>query len=464
MNEKHYVHPYIPNSEPAVKKQMLDTIGIESAEGIYKGIPDRLRFKGRMNLPDPIISEYNCERHVEGLLKKNRNAKDNICFLGGGTWNHYVPAVVETIMERDEFLTCYVGEAYTDHGKFQTLWESSSMLSDLTGFDACCTPTYDWANAIAISCRMAARTTKRSVILTAGNMSPDRLLVVRNYCKPDITVKELSYNKDAGCMDLGELQNNLSGDVAAVYFENPTYVGSMEIQCSEICSMAHKAGALAIVGVDPSSLGVMEAPANYGADYAVGDLQPLGLHMSYGGGIGGFIATKDSREFLGEYPSLLFGVCKTEQDGEYGFGEVAYERTSYAAREKGKDFIGTTTALHGVAAAVYMALMGPQGFRELGEGILQRSAYAKAELSRIPGIRIPLSGYSYCDFLVDFNDTGMTVKDINHALLSHSIIGGKYIGREFPEYGETALYSVTEVHTEDDLQALFNALKEICVK
>ena len=182
--------------------------------------------------------------------------------------------------------------------------------------------------------------------------------------------------------------------------------------------------------------------------------------MSYGGGLGGFIATKDDKEFLGEYPALLYGVCKTRQEGEYGFGQVYYGRTSYASREKGKDFIGTTAALHGTA--VYMALMGPQGFRELDEGIMQRAAYAKQELARIKGVKIPLSGYSYCDFLVDFNGTGKTVKGINKALLDYNILGGKDVSQEFPEYGQSALYSVTEVHTMEDLQALFDALRKIC--
>lgn len=462
MKGKQFVHPYIPNSEPAVKKEMLDAIGMESVEGIYKGIPDHLRFKGEMELPDPIISEYSLQRHVEGLLNQNRNAKNNICFLGGGTWNHYVPSVVDTIMERDEFLTCYVGDAYTDHGKFQALFESSSMIGDLTGFEACCTPTYDWANAIAIASRMAARTTGKTEILVAGNMSPDRLLIVVNYCKPEMKITKVGYDKESGLMDMNDLKAKLSDQVACVYFENPTYVGSLEEQAADIVKAAHEAGALAMVGVDPTSLGILEAPAAYGADYAVGDLQPLGLHMNYGGGVGGFIATKDDKEFLGEYPSLLYGLCETRQEGEYGFGEVFYERTSYASREKGKDFIGTTTALHGIAAAVYMALMGPQGFKEMGEGILQRVAYTKKNLADIPGVTIPVKGCSYCDFLVDFNGTGKSVKEINKALLEYNILGGKDMSEEFPEYGQSALYSVTEVHTKEDLQALFDALKKIC--
>jgi len=462
MGKKQFVHPYIPNMEPSVKKAMLDYIGMESVDEIYKGIPDHLQFKGRMNLPEPLISEYTAQRHVEGLLAKNMNAKDNICFLGGGTWNHYVPSIVTTIMERDEFLTCYVGDAYTDHGKFQALFEFCSEIGDLTGFDACCTPTYDWGNAIAIACRMAKITTGgRNTILVAGNMAPDRLAIVKNYCKPEMTVTKVGFCKECGKMDLEDLKAKLNDDVASVYFENPIYLGGLEDQVEEIVKLAHEVGATVMVGVEPTSLGVLEAPGAYGADYCVGDIQPLGLHMSYGGGLGGFIATKDDKEFLGEYPSLLYGLCETEKEGEYGFGEVFYERTSYASREKGKDFIGTTTALHGMAAAVYMAVMGPQGFKELGEGILERVAYAREELAKIPGVKLPGDGYSYSDFLIDFNDTGKTVKEINKALLGYKIIGGKDISGEFPEYGQCALYSITEVHTLEDLKALFDALKAI---
>lgn len=462
MSKKQIIHPYIPNSEPAVKKQMLDAIGMKSAEDIYKEIPERLRFKGRMDLPDPIVSEYSLQRHVEGLLAKNKNAKNCLCFLGGGTWNHYVPAVVETIIGRDEFLTAYVGEAYTDHGKFQALFESSSMLGDLTGFEACNTPTYDWGNAIAIACRMASRTNGKKEILVAGNMGPGRLLVVKNYCKPEISVVEVAFDGATGAMDLGDLKAKLSDKTCAVYFENPLYLGGLEAQAAEICKLAKAAGALSIVGVDPTSLGILEAPASYGADYAVGDLQPLGMHMSYGGGLGGFICTRDDKEFLGEYPSLLFGICDTVKEGEYGFGEVYYDRTSYASREKGKDFIGTCAALHGIGAAVYMSLMGPQGFRELGEGILQRVAYTKKKLETIPGVKIPVSGCSYCDFLVDFNATGKSVSEINKALLEYDILGGKDISGEFEQYGQSALYSVTEVHTKEDLDRLIGALSKVC--
>lgn len=374
-----------------------------------------------------------------------------------------MPAVCDTIISRDEFLTAYVGEAYSDHGKFQALFESNSMLGELTGFEACNTPTYDWANAIAIACRMASRTSGKKEILLSANMSPGRKSVVKNYCKPDIAIKEIGFDAKTGLLDIADLKAKLSDKTAAVYFENPSYLGSIETGAADICRAVKTAGALVIVGVDPTSLGVLEAPGNYGADYAVGDLQPLGLHMSFGGGLGGFICTHDSKEFLGEYPSLLFGICETGKEGEYGFGEVYYERTSYASREKGKDFIGTCAALHGIVAGVYLALMGPQGFLELGEGILQRVAYAKAELSKIPGVKLGFDGFSYCDFLVNFDDTGKTAADINKVLLEYDIHGGRDVSKEFG-VGQSALYSVTEVHEKEDIDKLIGALKAICAR
>ncbi|MDR0596584.1 MAG: aminomethyl-transferring glycine dehydrogenase subunit GcvPA [Clostridiales Family XIII bacterium] len=459
---KKFAHPYIPNSQPAIKAALLKALDMKSAEDIYKEIPEHLRYRKKMNIPEPIQSEYLLLRHVEGILQKNKNAKNLVCFLGGGTWQHYVPAVCDTIMERDEFLTAYVGEAYSDHGKFQALFETGSMICDLTGMDACNTPVYDWGNAVAIASRMASRTTGRKEILIASNAGPERVSIVKNYVKPDIAVNFINYDKGTGLLDLTDLKAKLSKNTAAVYFETPSYIGVIETQAAKICKLAKAKGALSIVGVDPSSLGVFEAPGAYGADYVVGNYQPLGQHMQFGGGCGGFICTHDDKKFIAEYPSLLFGmyaVDGTEEDGELGFGEVFYERTSYASREKGKDFVGTSAALIGITAGVYMALMGPQGFKELGTGILQRVAYTKDRLAQIPGVSLPIDSVGFSDFLVSFK--GKSVAEVNKALLAFGVIGGKDVSGDFPEFGQSALYSVTEVHTKEDLDKLIDALTAI---
>lgn len=457
-----FVNPYIPNTVPEEKVKMLNEIGINSVEDIFKEIPENLRFKGLMNIPPAFASEYEMRRHVEELLAKNKSCKDHLNFLGAGTWQHYVPSVVDTIISRDEFLTAYVGDAYGDHGKFQALFETSSMIAELVGMEAASTPTYDWANAIAISCRMAARMTGRKHVLVAGTISPGRLAVVKNYCKPEIKVELLKYDRETGLIDLNDLESKITEETAAVYFENPSYLGFIETEGAKVAEIAHKHGAEVIVGVDPSSLGVLTPPGEYGADIVCGEYQPFGIHMQWGGGLSGFITSRDDKRYVAEYPSLLFGLTSTIEEGEYGFGEVFYERTSYASREKGKDFIGTTTALYGIAAGVYMALLGPQGMRELGEGIMQRVQYTIGLLSEIKGLKVPvIKSPSFKEFVVNFDGTGKTVAQINKALLDKKIFGGKDLSKEFPEYGNSALYCVTEIHTKEDIKKLALALEEV---
>jgi glycine dehydrogenase subunit 1 len=182
--------------------------------------------------------------------------------------------------------------------------------------------------------------------------------------------------------------------------------------------------------------------------------------MQFGGGQGGFIATRDEERFVREYPSRLFGIVPTSVDGEYGFGDVAYERTSFAEREEGKEFVGTAAALCGITAGVYLSLMGPQGMREIGEGILARAHYAMAKLAEIPGVSAPLFRASHFqEFVVRF-PKGTGVRETNQWLLQHGIFGGKDLTREFPELGPSALYCVSEAHTQAEIERLADLLRE----
>jgi len=251
-------------------------------------------------------------------------------------------------------------------------------------------------------------------------------------------------------------------DVAAVYFENPSYLGLIEARGDEIAALAHDHGALCVVGADPISLGVLTPPVEYGADIVCGDIQPLGMHMQFGGGHAGYIATRDEEQYVMEYPSRLFGIAPTSVEGEYGFGDVAYDRTSFALREEGKEWVGTAAALWGITAGVYLALMGPQGMVEIGEGIMARSRYAMLHIDEIEGVSAPLfQSPHFKEFVVNFDATAKTVAQINQALLARGIFGGKDLAEDFPELGNSALYCVTEVHTKDDVDRLVEALKEV---
>jgi len=456
------VYPYIPNSEPNIKAQMLKEVNAYNVDELYSDIPAQLRFNGVMNLPPPFKSEYELRRHIEKILGKNKSTKQFLNFLGAGCYQHYVPAVCDEINSRGEFLTAYAGEPYDDHGRFQSLFEYTSMMAELLEMDVVNVPTYDGFQAAATALRMACRITGRNKVLLPETIGRDLLSKICDYLKNDIEIITLKHNALTGGIDLNHLEDLISKDIAAVFFENPSYLGFFEINGEKIADIAHQNEAICIVGVDPISLGVITPPSRYGADIVVGDIQPLGMHMLFGGGQAGFIASRDEEKYVMQYPSRLFGIVPTMVKGEYGFGDVAYDRTSFARREEGNEWVGTAAALWGITAGVYLALMGPQGMKEIGEGILYRSQYAKQEMNKIANVSAGVfQAPQFKEFVVNFDKTGKTVAEINHSLLEKRIFGGKDLSYEFPWLGESALFCFTEVHTKEDIDQLVSALKEV---
>ncbi len=456
---KTITHPYLPNTDSEIKTQMLKEIGIESIEELYQTIPDELRYTGKLNIPEA-LNEFELKREVGNLLQENKGTNEVISFLGGGCWQHFIPAVCDEIASRAEFVTAYAGDEYEDHGRFQVLFEYQSLLAELLCVDVVNVPTFDWGQAAATAIRMASRLTKKREALVPKTIAPERLKIIWNYCSPDIEIKLIDYQEATGELDLTDLKNNISGQTAAIYFENPSYLGFLETQGEEISRIAKSSDVITIVGVDPISLGVLESPAQYGADIICGELQPLGNPMNYGGGQSGFIATRDEIEYISEFPSRLFGITPTSQEGEYGFGDVFYDRTSFAKREKGKESVGTQTSMCAITAGVYLALMGPEGMAELGQTIMQRSQYAMKKLNEIEQITSSyFNNVSFKEFVVDFNETGKTVAEINQYLLSKGIYGGIDLSEEFPELGQSALFCVTEVHSKADIDALAKELR-----
>ena len=458
------VHPYIPNSVPEVKAKMLEEIGVKDIEELYQEIPENLRLKREMNLPEPLLSEHALKRQVEKILSKNQTCEENINFLGAGCGQHYVPAICDEINQRSEFLTAYAGEPYEDHGRFQALFEYESLMGELLDMEVVNVPTYDWCQAASTSVRMAGRITGRKEILLSDTVSPERLLVIKNYCQPVMALKMVRHSPETGLVDLEDLKSKITSETAGIYFENPSYLGFIESQGQAIADIVHENKALSIVGVDPISLGIIVPPSHYGADIVCGDIQGLGNHLSFGGGHGGFISTRDEEKYVMEYPSRLFGITKTSVEGEYGFGDVAYDRTSFGVREEGKEFVGTHAALCCITAGVYLALMGPKGMQELSKSIVQKSQYTMKRLSGIKGVKAPLFDSSHFkEFVVDFNETGKIVEEINASLRERGIFGGKDLSTEFPELRSCALYCVTEVHTKEDIDKLAQALED-CLK
>ena len=456
------IYPYIPNAASQVQAEMLRAVGARSIDEFYADIPPALRLNAPLNLPEPLPSETELARHVTALLDKNRSTREMLSFLGAGCYQHQVPAVCDEINNRSEFLTAYAGDPYEDHGRFQALFEYQSLMGELLNMDVVNVPTYDGFQATATALRMAARLTGRHKVLLPQNISTDKLSKVRTYLQPDMRIEQVRFDSSSGLLDLDALQASLDQQTAAVYYENPSYLGVVETRPDKISAAAHAAGALCVAGVEPLLLGVLRPPVEVGADIVCGDIQSLGMHMQYGGGHGGFIATNDEPRFVMEFPSRLFGIAPTIVEGEYGFGDVAYERTSFALREEGKEWVGTAAALWGITAGVYLALMGPQGMQEIGEGIMQRCRYAMQNIAAIPGLNIPfLDDPHFNEFVVCFDGAGCSAAAVNRALLARGIFGGKDLTAEHPALGQSTLFCVSEVHTRQDLDRLAAALEEV---
>ncbi|MEU1725459.1 aminomethyl-transferring glycine dehydrogenase subunit GcvPA [Nonomuraea sp. NPDC005692] len=438
-------HPYIPNAEPGVRAEMLAAVGASSVEEFYADIPAELRLDRPLDLPAPFTAERDLVRHMKGLFARNTDTEEALSFLGHGCYPHHVPAVCDEVNSRSEFLTAYAGEPYEDHGRFQALFEYVSMMGELLEMDVVNVPTYDGFQASGTALRMACRYTKRSKVLVTGAVSADKLSKLRDFLAPDITVELAPVAEDG---QIGEVA--LDDSYAALYLETPNVYGVVETRGRELADHAHAAGALLVVSADPISLGVLAPPASYGADIVCGDIQSLGIHQNYGGGQAGYIATQDHEPLVAEFPSRLFGIAPTKVPGEYGFGDVFYDRTSFALREEGKEWVGTAAALWGITAGVYLALMGPQGMKELGETVLARTRYAMDALGRSVTVRHAGSVH-FREFAIEVADSASLLA----GLRERGIYGG------VPLDERTVLVCVTERHTIDDIDRLAAAVQEV---
>jgi len=460
-------HPYIPNSNPEIKQTLMREIGIKSIEELYADIPEKYFLRKPLNLPAEGLSEFEVKRRIETLLSKNRTCEDMPIFLGAGCWPHYVPVAVKEIIQRSEFLTSYTPyQPEISQGILQALFEYQGMICELTAMDVANCSMYDWASALGEAARMASRVTRRNEILVPKIIHPERKATLQTYTEPaGISVKEIAYNPETGQLDLNDLENKISDKTAAVYIENPSYLGFIEEDVDEMGSLAHKHGALFIVGVDPTSLGILKPPGEYGADIVVGEAQPLGNPMNFGGPILGIFACRDDLNLIRQMPGRIMGMTTTLDGSKQGFCMALQTREQHIRREKATSNICSNEALCAVASAVYMALLGPKGLRELGETIMYRANYAMRLLSKINGLKAPIfKSVHFKEFTVNFDGVGLSVKEVNERLLKMGVHGGKDISKEFPEFGETALYCVTEIHSRGDIDLLAESLEKIVQK
>lgn len=459
-------HPFMANTAPASFKELLRVAEVSDIEEVFEQIPEDHRFKGEWKVPKAMKSEAALSKHLTSILRKNISAEDYTSFLGAGCWQHYVPAICDEMVTRTEFSTNVWGTPSSDHGRNQVWFEFSSQLGELVGMEFVGLPLYSYGTAAGHALRMAARINGRNRVVIPTSLDPERAKVIRTYCgykelNGHLEISYVKYDPTTGRIDLDDLKSVLSDDVSALYFENPNYFGGLESEAAEMSRLAHAVGAEVVVGIDPITLGVVAPPSEYGADIIVGTTQTLGVHMNAGGGVGGFIATRDEERYAREYPTLQVSLTGTTEPGEMAFGLTLFHQSSYGSREEGKDWTGNSVYLWAVANATYMSLMGPQGFIDVGNSIIARANYAAGRIAKLKGVKVLWKDGFFKEFVVNFDGTGKKVSEINKRLLAHSIFGGKDMSADFPELGQSALYCVTEIHTLEDIDNLVEALEEV---
>jgi glycine dehydrogenase subunit 1 len=454
-------HPYIPNA-PEIRKQMLKEIGAKSVDDLFSDIPKSVRLKRKLDLPR--LSEQEARRHVRALLSRNRPTTELLSFLGAGAWPHHVPAHVRNLTQRSEFLTSYTPyQPEASQGMLQALFEYQSLICELTGMDVANASMYDWASSLGEAALMCARVTRRRKFLVPDLMSAERFSVLQNYASgPGLELVRLGHDGSTGQLDLSQLREQLGEDIAGVYIENPGYLGFLETQADEIGKVAHKAGALFVVGVNPISLGLLKPPGDYGVDIVVGEGQPLGNPVSFGGPSLGIFACRDDRRLVRQVPGRLIGMTKAADEKTRGFVMGLQTREQHIRRERATSSICTNQSLCAVAAAIYLSSLGPRGLRELAEICASNASYAMRKLNAIDGLETPIfDAPHFNEFAIGLNKAKTSAVKLNAKLLERGIQGGKPLANEFPELGEASLWCTTELHSREDIDRLAEATAEI---
>ena len=436
---------YLPNRER--KEEMLKEIGL-TEESLFSDIPKE--FLKKFNLPEP-MTEQETRAEVEKIANKNQSL---VSFLGGGIAPHFVPSSVRAITGRSEFYTAYTPyQPEISQGMLQSLFEYQSFVAELTGLPIVNSSMYDWSTALAEAMLMCHRFNNRPDFLVPDIMSPSRLQVLKTYAEPlGINVKTIPHLEN-GQLDTEGLSKTLTDKTAAVYIENPAYLGFFEEQAEAISDLAHKNNSLFVAGIDPISIGIVKSPADYGADIAIGEAQNLGGGLSFGGPSLGLFATKDEKQFLRTFPGRIIGVTE-DTEGTRGFAMTLQTREQHIRREKATSNICSNEALCAVASAVYLASLGRKGLKELAELCFRNANHVMGEINKISGFDSPIFSSTH---FKEFTVRSDKLDKAHKALLRNGIHGGL----KLPNFKNTALYCVTESHTKENINTLLEVLKNV---
>lgn len=446
---------FIPHTDDE-RKEMLDAIGVRHLEDLFADVPAAYRFP-TLHLPPP-LSEMEALADVQALSGANESAQDLICFLGAGAYNHFIPSAVDHLIRRGEFSTAYTPyQPEVSQGTLQGIFEFQSLVCALTGMDASNASHYDGATAAAEAGILAYHhfRGKRARFVVSHAVHPDYLGVLRTYMSGFEGVEIISDDKKgepfAGPDDLTHL---IDANTALVLVQYPDFYGRI-YDYTLLAQTAHAQGALFCVAINPIALGLLKPPSEFGADIVVGEGQPLGIPLSFGGPYLGLFATR--KEFVRKISGRLVGES-TDAQNRRGYVLTLTAREQHIRREKATSNICTNQGLMAMAATVYLSLLGKQGLRQVASLCYHKAHYAADQINQIPGFKVYTSTPFFHEFVVRCNQP---IEEINDHLLEHGILGGLDLGQINPAMKNHMLLAVTEMNSRDDIELLCAVLREV---
>ena len=440
---------YIANTDQDIEA-MLDKIGLESVDQLFDVIPEEYRFRRMLAIPEA-LGELELTRQVGEILDRNQGADRRVCFLGGGSYDHFIPAVVDQLAGRGEFFTAYTPyQAEASQGTLQATFEYQTLMTQLTGMEVSNASLYDGGSAVAEAMLMALTITKRSGrIVVAGTVHPEYRAILQTFMT-NLDPKLVTVAFHDGRVDLNALEDAVNDETAAVVIQQPNFLGQLE-DVERVVALAHRRGALAIVSVDPISLGLLKRPGHYGADIVVGEGQSLGNPMTYGGPYLGIMTCRE--EFVRKMPGRIVGQT-IDHAGKRCWTLTLQTREQHIRREKATSNICTNQGLLALRAGIYLATVGPQGLRQAAELSTRKAHYAAQGLSSLPGVQLAFDGPFFKEFVIRVNANPNDLLDEVGRLGYH---GGIALGRWYPELADGILVAVTEKRTKAEIDGLVAA-------
>jgi glycine dehydrogenase subunit 1 len=436
----------------ADRAAMLEAIGVSATEELFADIPAELRLDRPLELPDG-LSETEVFDRLAALAGRNAHADSETCFIGAGMYDHYVPALVDAIISRSEFLTPYTPyQPEVSQGGLQVMFEFQTAISELTGLPVANASLYEGPSSVASAAYLALGASKgRTRLVVSRGLHPHARTTLETYSR-GFGAEVVEVGLEGGLTDAGELTAALDERTAAIFVQNPNFLGAIE-DLEGLAAAAHDAGALCVASVDAITLGVLRPPGECGVDVAVGEGQPLGNRLDFGGPSFGFFAA--TSDHLRRMPGRIAGET-TDVEGRRGFVLALQTREQHIRREKATHNICTSQALNALAGTIYLAWLGRAGIVELGELLVRRTAYARERLAAVDGVELLHDAPVAREFALRLDAPVAAVLD---RVSEEGIAAGHPLGRDYPEYEDGLLVAITERRSRDDIDRLAEALE-----